>query len=234
MCPLCDKGHSAGPWTKCNGCSATAHQKCVSSSWNVRWGPWLCAQCHVCFECEDPVEEDCLCCSVCYIAFHWKCVLPGEEPKTGAEEQRWRCRHCLAQGAQQPKVKEENGADDVEAEVVVKRRTAAGRSSRKGGKGSRKGRASALGVGTAARVVDPKVPDASKWSAKEVRDFFAGTFPTEAEVFQEQEIDGVSLLLMRRTDVIQGLGLKLGPALRIYKKIVMLQTRDTDPTLTWF
>lgn len=98
---------------------------------------------------------------------------------------------------------------------------------------------------TPASVVVPKteaynplggaeVPDASKWTAEDVYHHFADRFPKEAVTLQEQEIDGVSLLLMRRSDVVQGLGFKLGPGLRIWKQIMMLQTRDTDPTLTWY
>ena len=39
-----------------------------------------------------------------------------------------------------------------------------------------------------------------------------------------QEIDGKSLLLMKRSDVLTGLSLKLGPALKIYTHIQRLQT----------
>lgn len=35
-------------------------------------------------------------------------------------------------------------------------------------------------------------------------------FPDLSNLFKEQEIDGPSLLLLRREDVLTGLGLKLG------------------------
>ena len=38
-----------------------------------------------------------------------------------------------------------------------------------------------------------------------------------------QEIDGVALLLMKRADVLKGLELKLGPALKINRYIQSLQ-----------
>ena len=38
-----------------------------------------------------------------------------------------------------------------------------------------------------------------------------------------QEIDGPSLLLMRREDVLSTLGIKLGPALKIYVKVKKIQ-----------
>lgn len=51
--------------------------------------------------------------------------------------------------------------------------------------------------------------------------------------FTFQEIDGRSLLLMKRADVINGLKLKLGPALKIYRQVVKLQLRRDDPKLYW-
>jgi hypothetical protein len=43
-----------------------------------------------------------------------------------------------------------------------------------------------------------------------------------------QEIDGPSLLLMKRNDVVGNMGLKLGPAVKIYNHIRRLQTRRDD------
>ncbi len=43
-----------------------------------------------------------------------------------------------------------------------------------------------------------------------------------------QEIDGPSLLLMKRNDVVLNMGLKLGPAVKIYTHIRRLQTRRND------
>ena len=43
-------------------------------------------------------------------------------------------------------------------------------------------------------------------------------------VYILQEIDGQSLLLLKRSDVLQGLSLRLGPALKIYNHVMKLQT----------
>ena len=43
-----------------------------------------------------------------------------------------------------------------------------------------------------------------------------------------QEIDGQSLLLLKRSDVLTGLNLKLGPALKIYQHVAKLQTVGID------
>ena len=40
-----------------------------------------------------------------------------------------------------------------------------------------------------------------------------------------QELDGSSVLVMQRRDIISGLGFKLGPALKIYNRVRTLQLR---------
>lgn len=60
--------------------------------------------------------------------------------------------------------------------------------------------------------------------------------PTSVPVYVLQEIDGPSLLLMRKTDVLSRFGLKLGPAMELYQRIVALQNGDrdlVDVRLTW-
>ncbi|XP_072504965.1 sterile alpha motif domain-containing protein 13 isoform X2 [Notamacropus eugenii] len=70
-------------------------------------------------------------------------------------------------------------------------------------------------------------PDPVDWAVIDVVDYFRTVgFAEQAIAFQEQEIDGKSLLLMTRNDVLTGLSLKLGPALKIYEYHVKpLQTR---------
>ncbi|XP_078091248.1 sterile alpha motif domain-containing protein 1-like [Mustelus asterias] len=60
--------------------------------------------------------------------------------------------------------------------------------------------------------------DPTEWSIADVVNYFkeAG-FPEQAGAFEDQEIDGKSLLLMKRNDVLTGLAIKLGPALKIYE-----------------
>ncbi|EEC11096.1 hypothetical protein IscW_ISCW008320 [Ixodes scapularis] len=69
------------------------------------------------------------------------------------------------------------------------------------------------------------IPDAKCWSIDEVEKFLVHVgFPEQASAFREQEIDGRSLLLLKRSDVLTGLSIKLGPALKIYNHIKRLQT----------
>ncbi len=79
--------------------------------------------------------------------------------------------------------------------------------------------------------VDPSIPDVSDWSPAQISAHLSGQgFPLHlADVFQREEIDGRSLMLLRRQDVIGSLGLRLGPALKVFKCIRRLQTRRNFP-----
>lgn len=104
-------------------------------------------------------------------------------------------------------------------------------------------------------VENGQLPDPSNWAVADVVNYFKATgFEEQAMAFQDQvwllfpaqnfchmmhklgktrisvfiwqEIDGKSLLLMTRNDVLTGLSIKLGPALKIYEYHVKpLQTQ---------
>ncbi|KAM4750474.1 sterile alpha motif domain-containing protein 1 [Anableps anableps] len=59
------------------------------------------------------------------------------------------------------------------------------------------------------------------WTVSDVVSYFTAVgFPEQAAAFRTQEIDGKSLLLMQRNDVLTGLSIKLGPALKIYERYI--------------
>lgn len=68
--------------------------------------------------------------------------------------------------------------------------------------------------------------DASKWTTKEVYDFFKDKFPRHAHVFEDEEIDGAALYRLQRDDVVKRFKIKLGPALKIYDFILKLQDKN--------
>ncbi|XP_037682699.1 sterile alpha motif domain-containing protein 13 isoform X1 [Choloepus didactylus] len=82
-------------------------------------------------------------------------------------------------------------------------------------------------VGVKNSLENGRPPDPADWAVVDVVDYFrTAGFEEQASAFQEQEIDGKSLLLMTRNDVLTGLQLKLGPALKIYEYHVKpLQTK---------
>ncbi|XP_037725526.1 histone-lysine N-methyltransferase 2D [Drosophila subpulchrella] len=87
---------------------------------------------------------------------------------------------------------------------------------------------------TAESPVDIKDQPVATWSVEQVVGFVAQHYPKEANVFRYQDIDGASLLLLTRQDVMNGFGLKLGPALRVFELVMSLQSRSDDVRLAWF
>ncbi|GAA6087815.1 sterile alpha motif domain-containing protein 1 [Tachysurus ichikawai] len=64
------------------------------------------------------------------------------------------------------------------------------------------------------------------WTVADVASYFTEAgFPEQALAFRMQEIDGKSLLLMQRNDVLTGLSIRLGPALKIYERHVKVLQR---------
>ncbi|XP_061682345.1 sterile alpha motif domain-containing protein 13 isoform X1 [Syngnathoides biaculeatus] len=82
-------------------------------------------------------------------------------------------------------------------------------------------------VDTKSPAENGQLPDPANWAVADVVNYFKATgFEEQATAFQDQEIDGKSLLLMTRNDVLTGLSIKLGPALKIYEYHVKpLQTQ---------
>lgn len=78
------------------------------------------------------------------------------------------------------------------------------------------------------------VPDVRDWDCDEIFTYFMATSTAEyAHLFKEREIDGDALLLINRDDVLTKFNLKLGPALRLYSHILMLQFKNNNPLLAW-
>uniref|UniRef100_A0A2M4BTP2 SAM domain-containing protein n=1 Tax=Anopheles marajoara TaxID=58244 RepID=A0A2M4BTP2_9DIPT len=74
------------------------------------------------------------------------------------------------------------------------------------------------------------------WTCDDVSSYFSRYRQSWGELFLEQEIDGASLLLLQRNDVLSRFGLKLGPAMELYQRIVALQSGEcetVDVRLTW-
>lgn len=69
-----------------------------------------------------------------------------------------------------------------------------------------------------------KLPRLDSWTPDEVAEYIMSKgFANEAELFKTQSVDGISLLLMQRTDFTYGLKIKLGPALKIYDQVCKLK-----------
>lgn len=72
--------------------------------------------------------------------------------------------------------------------------------------------------------ISSKLPRLDSWTPNEVAEYIISKgFANEAELFKTQSVDGISLLLMQRTDFTYGLKIKLGPALKIYDQVCKLK-----------
>lgn len=79
------------------------------------------------------------------------------------------------------------------------------------------------------------IPDVSKWTHHQVSDYFTrlGFNARDAAMFKEEEIDGETLLIMRRSDIVNATKLKLGTTLKMWTEILKFQTGSNDPTQGW-
>lgn len=79
------------------------------------------------------------------------------------------------------------------------------------------------------------IPDVSKWTHHQVSDYFTrlGFNARDAAMFKEEEIDGETLLIMRRSDIVNNTKLKLGITLKMWTEILKFQTGSNDPTQGW-
>lgn len=75
------------------------------------------------------------------------------------------------------------------------------------------------------KIVDDLLPKLDFWTPDDTMKFLIlRGFHEEACKFKEHSIDGMSLMLMQRTDFITNLQLKLGPALKVYDQVCKLKS----------
>jgi hypothetical protein len=174
-------------------------------------------------------------CDLCDKGYHMKCHEPSlsEKPKG-----KWVCNSCLGNKKVVKKEVEENLVLDDKASTSSAA-TDLGENSDLDDDVLKKDKSEELVLVSKESSVNsdslPPPPDLieiypnmtsnpQNWTVEDVETFlrFIG-FPEQANVFREQEIDGISLLLLKRMDVLTGLSLKLGPALKIYGHVKRLQ-----------
>ncbi|XP_078051204.1 L(3)mbt interactor in ovarian somatic cells isoform X2 [Augochlora pura] len=209
QCSLCAKEKQES-LVACRDCTVRAHPSCIYSPEEMlQKGPLA-----TCFTCDE--------------AYHYYCHTPRIIiPKSNS---KWQCNDCV-QKQYKPSINQNislvTSRPDTPSNPPVlppvlspQVSPARGSSDQMEDDGPRDG-------------IDPNIPDASDWTSEQVYQYFARLFPKEAEVFRQQDIDGHSLLLMKRSDVLSGLDLLLGPALKIYRHVLKLQVRRDDPKLYW-
>lgn len=84
---------------------------------------------------------------------------------------------------------------------------------------------SANSMATTVQVVDEESCDIVKWTVTEVCDFIRNLpgCTDYVEDFETQEIDGQALLLLKENHLVNAMGMKLGPALKIVARVEALR-----------
>lgn len=82
------------------------------------------------------------------------------------------------------------------------------------------------------------IPDVRHWSHIQVSDYFNNSLKfskTDSAIFTDEEIDGETLLIMKRSDIVNTKfqNLKLGTALKMWSQIIKFQTGSSDISQAW-
>ncbi|KAL5020944.1 hypothetical protein ScPMuIL_000099 [Solemya velum] len=217
----------------CKDCNAKAHPTCMDYSETLairaKRAPWQCIDCKTCYVCSDAGNADCmLFCDACDKGYHMNCHQPEVTEKPLG---KWICDDCVYEGvdgtAHRPETLSSTPGTTGDTSGLPTPCDSPQPSTE-----NQDLNPMALMNGSLVKQPLPKLPklegglypDASDWSIDEVEMFLQSAgFSQQAEAFREQEIDGKSLLLMKRSDVLTGLAIKLGPALKIYQHVKKLQ-----------
>ncbi|ESO92575.1 hypothetical protein LOTGIDRAFT_120410 [Lottia gigantea] len=200
----------------CQDCKTTAHPSCMKYSPKLAKkaykGVWQCIDCKSCCVCDRGEDATTmLFCDACDRGYHMECHQPVLKDKPKG---KWVCSDCDSSLYQTREMEWSSESESLHHEC------------------NRLYRHPQPSKDSIARVLskEPKLdgnyyPDASEWSIDDVLQFFQslGFTDDQIEVFREQEVDGKSILLMKRCDVVSGLSLKLGPALKLFQHIEGLQ-----------
>ncbi|CAN8003973.1 unnamed protein product [Ixodes hexagonus] len=208
----------------CRDCNARAHPSCLNYSPELKnvaqLSSWQCIDCKTCAVCNTNTEsDDLLVCDNCDKGYHQACHKPKVANRPIG---KWLCKSCSEPGKKSSglKVKMEvdppaglpTPCDSPVPEDELK-------------DSDEEPHMDLTAYFNALDRYPDTIPDAKCWSIDEVEKFLVHVgFPEQASAFRDQEIDGRSLLLLKRSDVLTGLSIKLGPALKIYNHIKRLQT----------
>ncbi|XP_050402218.1 histone acetyltransferase KAT6B [Patella vulgata] len=219
----------------CKDCNAKAHPSCMEYteelSRRAYQSQWQCIDCKTCCMCDDSGDPDLmLFCDGCDKGYHMNCHQP---PVPHKPQGKWICAECEIEGV---------SVEILELqERILANKNNVGETSLpltpcESPQFDHQPTYRAVPHIQKPKILskDPKLdgvyyPDASDWSIEDVVSFIASVgFLEQSQAFREQEIDGKSLLLMKRSDVLTGLSIRLGPALKIYKHVQKLQTASQD------
>jgi len=230
-CLYCDQGDMKNEkLISCKDCSTTVHPSCLNNPEDltdqIYSQPWQCINCKVCYLCQLAGEEALmLFCDSCDRGYHMACHQP---PVPARPHGRWECESCAQHTGW---VNHASVSPEEQFRAVVPALPP-------GTPGLWRGHSTPLQFCPLPDLLpshwqdlppDPAIPDIADWNPAAIAQYLvqSGIQETHAKVFSDEDVDGAAVLVMQRKDILLGLGLKLGPALKIYNRIRALQTRRT-------
>ncbi|XP_023314880.1 uncharacterized protein LOC111693696 [Trichogramma pretiosum] len=221
---------------ECEDCTTKVHLSCALPSKETSKKAlidWRCERCKMCEVCHETVESGAMVsCYKCDRASHIKCLSDKKTQKAS----KWECQDCQTKRKSPSLEKVSKSSDSMDASEVTNRLKAEIKKTANSPKISEVIHNKITKKCENKKKIDPNIPDVRKWTVEQVFLFFSRYFPRHAQAFKEHEIDGASLLLLTKKAIIEKLGGlhgKLGPALKIYKQVVILKARYDDTALYW-
>lgn len=213
---------------ECRDCNNKAHLSCLQSGSGILKprpdNTWQCPHCKTCVVCCETNDAGILTvCSICSDAYHALCHAPRIPERSKAWD-LWECNNCL-----------ESRPTVVGSPAIIRRSVDYNTQNSPFTDPFLKPHELDRAPSKLAddMPIDPSIPDITNWTTDDVFEYFTKYLPEAAPILKEQEFDGQALSMSRRSDIVRGLGLPLGPALALYRIIVKLQTRKDDWTMCW-
>ncbi|XP_067006833.2 histone acetyltransferase KAT6B [Anabrus simplex] len=232
-CSICHHGNNRrGQYERlisCRNCNSKAHPSC--SDVGEKTDAWQCPNCRICAHCYQHIQlEPSATCSGCRGHYHLSCHTP-RVPDKSKNNGAWLCFRCGPPPKQKPNSQVGNCSN-----MVIDSSTLSSPTSPRSPVPDATPACYPSSVHSVESDdhVDDSIPDVKGWTEQQVFMYLEEQGCSEqAEAFLRNCIDGDALLLLRRQDVLHGMGLKLGPALKVYRHVQRLQIRRSEAHLFW-
>ncbi|RDD47832.1 Histone acetyltransferase KAT6A [Trichoplax sp. H2] len=218
----------------CSDCRRKVHPSCLGYNYHLiakilASDKWQCNDCKICFVCQEAGRPDSLLlCDACDKGCHMECTDPplSETPKVMKayvlKIGQWICHCCRRDDTY-----EESGLSTSYNNVSNYGNATNGGYCTESSPSAMYKSKKLISRRIIEKLTDAiqDLPNPLEWKVSDVALVFQKLgFAEFSHVFLVQEIDGKALFLLNRSDVISALGLKLGPALKIFSYIDILQS----------
>lgn len=166
-----------------------------------------------------------------YLKILEKKALTVAEPESSANQEKVACAHCGKLELKTKLKKKKYCSFNCSKQIKGEGDSASGMEDIKNSTAISSGEPMENGSSTEDSTTKTEInTPIGKWTAKEVCKFIADVLGTDeySEDFTTQEIDGSALILLKEKHLVNAMGMKLGPALKIVAKVQSLLSLDTE------